>query len=74
MKILSELPELEPAEERLRTLADVMGYSVGQVFGIIRVAVTGQKVSPPLFESMAIIGRRKSVGANSKCHHYFRDT
>ena len=59
MKILSELPELEPAEERLRNLADAMGYSVGQVFGIIRVAVTGQKVSPPLFESMAIIGREK---------------
>jgi glutamyl-tRNA synthetase len=31
--------------------------SAGQVFGILRVAVTGQKVSPPLFESMAIIGR-----------------
>ena len=59
MKILSELPELEPAEARLRSLADAMGYSVAQVFGIIRVAVTGQKVSPPLFESMAIIGREK---------------
>jgi glutamyl-tRNA synthetase len=29
------------------------------VFGIVRVAVTGQKVSPPLFESMEIIGREK---------------
>jgi len=28
----------------------------GQVFGILRAAVTGQKVSPPLFESMEIIG------------------
>jgi glutamyl-tRNA synthetase len=25
----------------------------------MRVAVTGQKVSPPLFESMEIIGREK---------------
>jgi glutamyl-tRNA synthetase len=33
--------------------------SANQVFGIIRVAVTGQKVSPPLFESMEIIGKEK---------------
>jgi glutamyl-tRNA synthetase len=31
----------------------------GQLFGILRVAVTGQKVSPPLFESMQIIGKQK---------------
>ena len=37
------------------------GYSAGQVFGILRVATTGQKVSPPLFESMEIIGREKSL-------------
>ena len=41
----------------LRDLADNLGIKVGQLFGIIRVAVTGQKVSPPLFESMEIIGR-----------------
>jgi glutamyl-tRNA synthetase len=35
------------------------GHSPAQVFGILRVAVTGQKVSPPLFESMEIIGREK---------------
>jgi glutamyl-tRNA synthetase len=35
------------------------GFSAGQVFGVLRVAVTGQKVSPPLFESMEIIGREK---------------
>jgi glutamyl-tRNA synthetase len=34
------------------------GYKPGQVFGILRVAVTGQVVSPPLFESMEIIGRK----------------
>ena len=56
VKILSEESELNIAEEKLRLMAEEMGYSVGQVFGIIRVAVTGQKVSPPLFESMSIIG------------------
>ena len=47
------------AEPPMRELAEKMGLSAGQVFGILRVAVTGQKVSPPLFESMEIIGREK---------------
>jgi glutamyl-tRNA synthetase len=50
---------VESAEEPLRTLADELGLKAGQLFGILRVAVTGQKVSPPLFESMAIIGKEK---------------
>ena len=41
----------------MRAYVEESGFSAGQVFGILRVAVTGQKVSPPLFESMEIIGR-----------------
>jgi glutamyl-tRNA synthetase len=47
------------AEGPLRDLADELGLKAGQVFGVVRVAVTGQTDSPPLFESMAIIGREK---------------
>ncbi len=47
---------LEPA---LREFAEENGFSAGQVFGTLRVAVTGQRVSPPLFESMEIIGYEK---------------
>ena len=59
--ILAALPELSAVagEEPLRQLAEELGLKAGQFFGILRVAVTGQKVSPPLFESMAIIGREK---------------
>ncbi len=39
------------------------GFSAGQVFGTLRVAVTGQRVSPPLFESMEIIGMKKCWSA-----------
>lgn len=46
-------------ESPMRTLVEELGFSPGQVFGILRAAVTGQKVSPPLFESMEIIGRQK---------------
>lgn len=49
--------KLETVEPRTRLLADEMGLSAGQLFGIIRVAVTGQKVSPPLFQSAEIIGK-----------------
>jgi glutamyl-tRNA synthetase len=45
------------SEPLLRAFVEESGLNVNQVFGILRVAVTGQKVSPPLFESMEIIGR-----------------
>ncbi len=43
----------------MRLLAEELGLKAGQLFGILRVAVTGQTVSPPLFESMEIIGKEK---------------
>jgi len=47
---------LEPA---LRALAEEMGLKAGQLFGVIRVAVTGRKVAPPLFGTLAVLGREK---------------
>lgn len=60
-EILAALPELDHAiaEPPMRRLVEQLGLNPNQVFGILRVAVTGQKVSPPLFESMEIIGRAK---------------
>ena len=48
---------METIEEPLRALVDELGMKPGQIFGVIRVAVTGQRVSPPLFESIEVIGR-----------------
>ena len=60
LAVLQALPDLrlETAEPPMRALVEELGLSAGQVFGILRVAVTGQKVSPPLFESMEIIGQQ----------------
>jgi glutamyl-tRNA synthetase len=60
-QILALLPEItkERAEPPMRNLVDKSGIKAGQLFGILRVAVTGQKASPPLFESMEIIGKEK---------------
>jgi glutamyl-tRNA synthetase len=49
--------EVELLEEKLRALADSLELKAGQLFGILRVAVTGQRVSPPLIESMVVIGK-----------------
>ena len=59
--VLASLSDLshQTAEPPLRELVERSGLSANQVFGILRVAVTGQKVSPPLFESMEVIGREK---------------
>lgn len=59
LEILASLPEIthQSAEPLLREFVEEAGLKPNQVFGILRVAVTGQMVSPPLFESMEIIGR-----------------
>ena len=49
-------------EESLRgRIVDEMGVKPRLAFGPLRVAVTGRQVSPPLFESMEILGRDSSL-------------
>jgi glutamyl-tRNA synthetase len=57
--LLWSLPfdEKETLETALRNLAEQKGLKAGQLFGILRIAVTGQSVSPPLIESMLILGK-----------------
>ena len=42
-------------------LVDDLGLKPRKAFGPVRVAVTGSQVSPPLFESMEILGRDKTL-------------
>jgi glutamyl-tRNA synthetase len=51
-------PEIERA---LRGLADERSLKPKQAFQPIRAAVTGTLVSPPLFESLEILGRRETL-------------
>lgn len=48
-------------EETLRALADRLDQKPRQAFQPIRVAVTGSKVSPGLFESIELLGRDEAV-------------
>jgi glutamyl-tRNA synthetase len=49
-------------EEALKTaLLDGLELKPRKAFGPLRVAVTGATVSPPLFESMELLGRDRSL-------------
>ena len=63
---LAALPEDEFTTERIEAalraaLIDGLGLKPRQAFGPVRVAVTGRKVSPPLFESLEILGRDSAL-------------
>jgi glutamyl-tRNA synthetase len=60
---MASLPafEVEFLEPALRSLAAEAGLKVGQLLGIVRVAVSGKKVAPPLFETLAILGRERAL-------------
>jgi glutamyl-tRNA synthetase len=48
-------------EPELRQLVSDLGLKPVQLFTSIRVAVTGRTVSPPLFETMEVLGRTRSL-------------
>ena len=56
---LGAIPDFqsEPLEQSLRDLAATLGLSPRQFFGTLRVAVTGRNATPPLFETMEVLGR-----------------
>ena len=56
-----ESPDAATLEGAMRPLADDLGIKVGQLLGTLRVATTGLRVSPPLFESMEVLGKERIV-------------
>ncbi|GAB3526133.1 glutamate--tRNA ligase [Arthrobacter monumenti] len=52
----------ETIQEALRSaLVDQLGIKPRKAFGPIRTGVSGQRISPPLFESMVILGKESSL-------------
>jgi glutamyl-tRNA synthetase len=52
----------EALESAVRPLAKELGVKAGDLFGLVRVAVTGRAAAPPLFETMEVLGREKTLG------------
>ena len=51
----------EALENALRPLAAELGLKTGQLFGALRVAVTGQTAAPPLFQTMAVLNKEQCL-------------
>jgi glutamyl-tRNA synthetase len=52
----------EAIEQALRhALVDGLGLKPRNAFGPVRVAVTGRRISPPLFESIELLGRERTL-------------
>jgi glutamyl-tRNA synthetase len=52
---------VEGLEATLRGVAEANGWKAGDLFMAIRVALTGKTATPPLFESMAALGRARTL-------------
>ena len=74
LKRLEQLPvsDEESLETTLRPLAEELELKTGQLFGTLRVAVTGRTVAPPLFQTMTVLGKecclKRMVEAITRLH------
>jgi glutamyl-tRNA synthetase len=53
--------EHEALEAIVRPLAGELGVKAGDLFGLVRVAVTGKTATPPLFETIEVLGRERAL-------------
>jgi glutamyl-tRNA synthetase len=51
----------DPLDHALRSAAQELGIKPGQMFQPIRVAVCGRKNAPPLFETLEVLGKEKTL-------------
>ena len=57
-----------PIETLLRGMVKELDVKAGQLFGSLRVATTGQRIAPPLFESLEALGRERSLDLIKAAH------
>jgi glutamyl-tRNA synthetase len=48
-------------EDTLRHLAGDLGLKTGQLFGLLRAATTGRSATPPLFDTMEVLGKERCL-------------
>ncbi len=49
--------DADTLESVLRPLSDEIGVKAGQLFGTVRTAITGLTATPPLFQTMEVLGQ-----------------
>jgi glutamyl-tRNA synthetase len=45
----------------MRALLEELGLKPAQLFGTVRVAVSGRKATPPLFQMIEVLGRQRTL-------------
>ncbi len=53
--------DTESLETAIRPLCEELGLKAGQLFGVLRIATTGRTAAPPLFETMAVLGKERCL-------------
>jgi glutamyl-tRNA synthetase len=48
-------------EDIVRPLATDLNLGTGELFSLLRVAVTGRTAAPPLFQTMAVLGKKRCL-------------
>jgi glutamyl-tRNA synthetase len=51
----------DPCDHATRAVAEAAGVKAGLLINAIRVAIVGQAVAPPLFDTMVVLGRERVV-------------
>ncbi|MBM3137607.1 MAG: glutamate--tRNA ligase [Chloroflexi bacterium] len=67
----TETWDLPSLEEPLKEYMEKRGLSPKDFYGFLREAISGQRVTPPLFESMAVLGRGKTLDRISAARSLF---
>ncbi len=65
-KVFEQLNRVSPwkheeMESVMRQVGEESGWKVGEVFMMLRVAVTARTATPPLFETMEVLGKEVSL-------------
>lgn len=61
LKTLPSFDDEERVEKSLRAAGERLGLKPAQFFGVLRVAVSGKTVSPPLAGTLKVLGREKTM-------------
>lgn len=73
VEALEKMPQpwkAELFEQTFRKLADDLNLSALQMFQLIRVAISGQLVTPPLFESIKLLGEEETLKRISAAYSF----
>jgi glutamyl-tRNA synthetase len=72
---LANVPEwlAEPVHAEVKACAEANAVGMGKVAQPIRVAITGNTVSPPLDVTLALLGRERTLAAITKAINWIKD-